>query len=148
MRRDTSWQRSVARRRRRALGKLGGPQSDDKFVLELDETIAADKAKNFGFWFGFGGSQTWPAARLGKPEAMQAWMQYLARPVEPVPGGTVAKVERTQSNGVKITQTCAGGSPCAITLDPRLGAETRTVEYQDSTGKRKARSNRQVVKRP
>jgi hypothetical protein len=46
-----------------------GPQADGTYVSEYDDdevTFTGKKAKNFGYGFGFGGSYTWPAARLGE----------------------------------------------------------------------------------
>ncbi len=46
---------------------FGGPQSDSIYLTEIDAGGVAflrKKAKDFGYFFGFGQSWTWPAARL------------------------------------------------------------------------------------
>ncbi len=49
-----------------ALGKMGGPGTDDFWAEELTEftTTNSTKFKNVGFFFGTGFSPSWPAARL------------------------------------------------------------------------------------
>jgi hypothetical protein len=47
-------------------GKAGGPGTDGRYVNELDETVQMNKAKNFGFFFGFGDSPSWLAARVSR----------------------------------------------------------------------------------
>lgn len=47
------------------LGKLGGVNTDGVWCQELDEaTDVPGKAKDFGYWYGFGNAAAWPAARL------------------------------------------------------------------------------------
>ena len=45
-----------------ALGADGGTGSDASYALELDDYAASPKPKNFGFFYGFGNSASWPAA--------------------------------------------------------------------------------------
>ncbi len=48
-------------------GPTGGPESDSTFVNDIQPggwAMQTNYAKDFGFFFGFGGGPSWPAARL------------------------------------------------------------------------------------
>lgn len=131
-----------------ALGKLGGPESDSDYVRELDQTIQADKAKNFGFWFGFGAVPTWPAARLGQPAPPVAILQHVTLPVTPLSGALSTQVERTLAQGAKAVTLCTGTGPCGISLDLRLGSSTQILEHRGSSQQRRSRSRPQTIRLP
>lgn len=131
-----------------ALGKTGGPLTDNNFVLELDQTLQFDKAKNFGFWFGFGASHTWPAGRLGAPPVVGEREQVLSLPAAPLPGASATRVERRVANGGITAIDCDGTSPCRFVLNPQHRTANQILEHKGAGSERKGRSAEQPVKQP
>lgn len=129
------------------MGKLGGPQSiTGMWNTEIDNgfTQTSKKAKDFGFWFGFGGVSNWLGARLGglvPPDIVSVRVTFR---LADVAGAIQARVSVLSPSGA-TTQTTCTTSPCAVTVDRRQGTHAYTTEYLSAGGAVLARSETDYI---
>lgn len=118
-----------------ALGADGGPVTDSYWVNELDETIATNKHKNLGFFFGYGFAASWPAARLGGVLPVQNTPVSINVSADSVPAATQVRLTVTQPSGAQQTTLCPNnGDTCAVQLDRRQGAHLVQIAYLAGDG--------------
>jgi hypothetical protein len=136
-------------------GPTGGPDSDSTYVTDVAPggwAMQNNLAKDFGFFFGFGGGSTWPAARLGTsalPPPMGCSYSLAANGAALPSGGGTGTVSITASApgcpwtatsaspGVSITAGAAGsgtGSAAYMAL-PNQGVNplTETLQVANQT---------------
>ena len=111
-----------------AFGKFGGPATDQYYVTELDQVIQYAKAKDFGFFFGFGASPTWAASRLNAPAPSTTRAAYIAYPTAPAPASASATISRYRADGATDTTSCSG-SPCIVQVDPNQDTQLIHFDY-------------------
>jgi len=111
-----------------AFGKYGGPATDQYYVTELDQVIQYAKAKDFGFFFGFGASPTWAASRLNAPAPSTTRAAYIAYPTAPAPASASATISRYRADGATDTTSCSG-SPCIVQVDPNQDTQLIHFDY-------------------
>lgn len=126
-----------------ALGADGGPSTDSYWANELDETIAAEKHKNLGFFFGFGFAATWPAARLGGVAAadLRTYSFGFTLPA----GADRIALEVKRPSGEVVTPSTCTSSPCTFSYDARQGAHLVRHRYETTVGAVRAMSEWQPV---
>ena len=111
------------------LGVDGGPNAttDQYDCRELVEDTGI-KAKGYGFFFGYGGTYRWPAARLGGQAASSNRTLLVGVNLASVPNATQVRLTLTKPDSSTVTATCSS-SPCSITADARQADHLLKVEY-------------------
>jgi hypothetical protein len=91
------------------------------------------KARDFGFWFGFGAAPSWLAARLGgvKPENLVS--SRVSADLASVPGAVRIRLTVTAPSSAVSTSECAE-TPCSVNLDRRQGQHWIALEYLSASG--------------
>ena len=114
------------------LGKLGGPGAiAGMWNTELENEVVDKKAKNFGFWFGFGGVANWTGARLGAMSSITEVSRALRLTI---PSGGDVVVEVTTPAGEAMAGATCTASPCTVAATAALGEHRRRLTYRDSGG--------------
>jgi hypothetical protein len=119
-----------------AFGKQGGPQSDTHYVSEIQDggwALAAKKAKDFGFFFGFGMDWAWPAARLGGARPAQHRTFFVGFDLASVSNAVSVRLTLTNPDG-SSTQVICSDSPCSIQSDAGQGDPLLRLEYLGESG--------------
>lgn len=116
-------------------------------LLKDDNYTFSDSllAKNYGQTYGVGGSDMWPAARVGSvasPDLHDASIGFL---LSSVPGAVKARIRTTSPTGKVLTTDCGAASPCHLMLDKRLGSYWMVLEYLSSSGAVVAASEPQLI---
>lgn len=115
---------------------LGEPGATDATWLEDfffgGFSYAYDLGKYFGFWWGFGASEDWAAARLGQVTSTISRTLFLTVNPSRHAGATKARVRLLNPQGVEtVTATCT--AVCSIPADARFGTHVATLEYLNAS---------------
>ena len=119
-------------------------------LLKDDSYTFSDSllAKSYGQTYGVGGSDMWPAARLG-PAASPVWREVsIGFLLSSVPDAVNARIRTTSPTGEESVTDCGSTSPCRLTLDKRLGSHWMVLEYRSSSGAILAASEPQLIDVP
>ena len=93
--------------------------------------FTAKKAKDFGFWWGFGGAPGWLGARLGGPQPPQMVRNAINFILDQIADSTSIRVKVLAPNAALREYRCTE-SPCMVDLDKRQGGHWITVDYLGS----------------
>ncbi len=86
------------------------------------------KAKDFGFWWGFGAAPGWLGARLGGVRPPQPVTNAVTFALDQVPSAAAVRVKVLAPNAAVQEYRCTE-SPCQVELDKRQGGHWITVDY-------------------
>jgi hypothetical protein len=107
-------------------GGSGGPGADASYLAGYYPVT--NKAKDFGFPWGWGGSYKWPAARLGGVATLVTRTYQIPFRLASVPTADRIRVTVTAPTAKTAIVTCTT-SPCSITADTRQGNHSYQVDY-------------------
>lgn len=94
--------------------------------------VSSKKAKDYGFFFGFGFAASWPAARLGGVQPFQSVTSALSINLPGEPAAARARITLISPSGSQSTQFCATET-CELSLDARQGSHLVRIEYLDAS---------------
>ncbi len=124
-------------------GKVADLLTDSNYTFS-DSLLA----KSYGQAYGVGGSDMWPAARLG-PVASPVWrVVSIGFLLSSVPNAVNARIRTTSPTGEVSVTDCGNTSPCQLTLDKRLGSHWMVLEYRSNSGAVLAASEPQLIDVP
>jgi hypothetical protein len=114
---------------------FGGPQSDGIYLTEIDDgglAFSSKKAKDFGFFYGFGQAWTWLAARISSGNMM------LALNLRSVPHAASVRLTPNRTFTLKAPVapaiTCQT-TPCVLPKDACRPGCPVTIEFLSESGK-------------
>jgi hypothetical protein len=137
----------------KAFGKPGWPCAPDlaefcgdgTYTGAIENTYAGgfwfDTDKYLGFAFGFGGSLSWPAARIIDPKAKMSQNVPVGFTMVGVPGAEKVRITVTEPTGTTRNPIVCTDSPCVVSVDPRQGDHLMKIEYLSGSGKVLSRSD-------
>jgi hypothetical protein len=100
--------------------------------------------KWWGFFWGYGRTQSWVSARQGCVSAPVDQILNVGFKLASVPNATQVRVTLTKPDGTTVSNTCTS-SPCAVTADAREGSHLVTLTYLSASGSVLATSSEQAV---
>ena len=95
-------------------------------------TVSRGKAKDYGFFWGFGLASSWPAARLGGAEPESLVDTQVESFLSGTAGAVTARITVTQPSGKKDIKTCQSDS-CTVQVDTRQGTHLARIEFLNSS---------------
>ena len=132
-------------------GGQGGIGADSHYVWgffgrwdQAGDDVTFDKAKDYGFGYGWGGGSAWPVASMGGVAPVNNRTSFLGFNLAEVPSAAKFRVTLTAPSGVQTVTVCTV-SPCGVTVDARLGDYLYQTEYLTSSDVVKARSETAVL---
>ena len=95
------------------------------YMLAPDDPLSN---KWFGFFFGYGAGASWPAARLGEPQAPEGLTVNIPILLDAHPRSTKVRITIVTPTGVTTSSICTS-SPCRVVIDSRLGKHLMKLDY-------------------
>jgi len=89
--------------------------------------------KWWGFFWGYGRTQSWVSARQGCVSAPINRTLNVGFNLASIPNATQVRVTLTKPDGTSVTNTCTS-SPCAVIADAREGSHLVTLTYLSASG--------------
>lgn len=114
------------------------PNTTGSYMSDIDDgnymlTTGSLTNKWLGFFFGYGFTSSWPAARVGGLAPVDLRTESIPIDLASVVNARSVRVTTVRPSGFQAVTTCAA-SPCGITVDARQGSHLIKVDYLSATG--------------